>query len=867
MDKTLTITTANPKLIDANENANVDAEALLKTSNATSNDAQPLKDPQELERKYQAYNQESCLKYVRSFFNQHLDDKWFRERYSPLEYKRKVQSYKERAAFEAMAFLNEVQSSLQALVLSSAKSNSNTNTNRKVKEEDQGIGTMTALETKNDVPSFVINARLGDGIKPTNDSRDGHAHSHSANKRKYSSTSDTPHYDLISSYGLPKSHLFSFLHENTALHIMDIPSYVNEEHLMLAIKEQITTRKGARTAGDGNGNGGDNGDGDGNSDADLLPTTIICGEVVHGVCDSVRKSMERKDEFDMDVDVNNANGERGQDNAPVRPKFNESYQRSAWAIFPSAAAKEKVLGTIIGTYMDSDRGRHARDSRSTPKVIELTVDCSDPYGRYDVDGDAKGGEPVHASALASTAASVGMQGAKGADVNGIATANTNTNVDSNANGTNDGDSARIPTRRVSVFVSTSSPLKSQSTTVLSAAVSSLSRIPADKDAAIKIARTMDIMKDIPAEARLDAILDTLFSSPGFSTNDNDNGSDNRGVPNDESTCDDMLDVTIAYLRRVHLFTFYNGCIAAENIGSCLTSGNPTSVIHKRLKRADEILQKAREENADMYDDLPIREKAASDSAGMKEGVNGEKQANLNEPKDMLVMRLDDSIEKILGDLPPDLNYTSPFVVNEFIDAVASEVESLEEKTKKEWVHNHTVVDGDGRARCSFHSCRKLFKDEAFLKKHLLKKHGEHLQAELAKCHDVYMMKWWDEEEFRPVPSILVDCGSKFGLVPKHVMGAVKPCVLDPEPKLWREEDERVCREKEEDQRHREYKSSSVEIPNHSENYKKDEEQGAGNQEHFVDIDDMKDEKVELSFTNIENVQPPKKKKRKKRKLL
>lgn len=35
----------------------------------------------------------------------------------------------------------------------------------------------------------------------------------------------------------------------------------------------------------------------------------------------------------------------------------------------------------------------------------------------------------------------------------------------------------------------------------------------------------------------------------------------------------------------------------------------------------------------------------------------------------------------------------------------------------------------------------------------------------------------------------------------------------------------------------------------------------------MDVDDMKDDKVELSFSNTENIQPLKKKKRKKRKLL
>lgn len=785
-----------------------------KMKESNNNTVQQKLDPEQLKADYQAYNKDTCLKYVRSFFNKHLDDAWFRERYSPLEYKRKVQSHRERAALEATAILNEVQTSLQDI---------------RDKNKDDS-------PTKNDsaIPSFVLNARLGGGVKPTSDARDLHS---ALKKRKYSSSSETPHYDMIASSGLPKSHLFKFLQENTALHIIDIPSNVNDEHILLALKEHA------------------------NGDASLSPTAIISGEVVSGVCDAVRKSEEIINDLDMGMGINtNLNTEMGQNGnngegvcapALVSPKFSDSYQRSAWAIFFNSAAKEKILETIIGSYIDSERGSHARDSRAIPKVIEMAVDCSDPYLRYDVDADGKGGEPIPPNpTVEGKGVVVGSQ-------------RVIESTDANAHITQNAEIARIPVRQVSVFVSTSSPLKSQSSTVLSAAVSSLGRIAGDKDAAIKICRKMDIAKDIPTETRLDAILGKLFPSPGSIDMYNDDGSGNR-VSTKRTDNEDMLDVAIAYLRRVHLFTFYNGCYAVENVGSCLSPGHPTSVIHQRLKGADEILQKVREENADMYDDLPINKRNdISKEKGVSEGTG---QAFSNDPKDMLVMRLDDSIEKALNDLPPDLNAPSPFVVNESIDAVASEVESLEEKIRKEWIINHTDVDGDGRARCSFHFCRKLFKDEAFLKKHLVKKHGDHLRAELAKCHDVYMMNWWDGEVCRPVPPMLVDCGSKFGFESMPVTGAVSPCVSDPEPKLWREEEERIRKEEEEDQRYREQKTSSFEASNQNEHYKKEEVQRVGNQEQFLDIDDMKDEKVELSFTNIESVQPNKKK-RKKKKLL
>lgn len=65
------------------------------------------------------------------------------------------------------------------------------------------------------------------------------------------------------------------------------------------------------------------------------------------------------------------------------------------------------------------------------------------------------------------------------------------------------------------------------------------------------------------------------------------------------------------------------------------------------------------------------------------------------------MRLDNSIAKAIdivstGD---ELEFTSPFVVNETIDPLASEIESMEEKRKTRWLQDHSLIDENERARC------------------------------------------------------------------------------------------------------------------------------------------------------------------------
>lgn len=220
--------------------------------------------------------------------------------------------------------------------------------------------------------------------------------------------------------------------------------------------------------------------------------------------------------------------------------------------------------------------------------------------------------------------------------------------------------------------------------------------------------------------------------------------------------------------------------------------------------------------------------------------------------DLLERRLNDSIAKATDELQHNSG-GGLFYVTPDVDADAAAIEAEEQKVEVEWTSQHGIIDTDGRARCSFSFCRKLFKDEVFLEKHLKKKHFEFLKAEWAKCHDGYMMKAWDAEIHRPVPHILVDCGSNFGLVPSPVVGAT-PLAVDPEPALWQQEEARRAARQQEQEQQQQHHHAPLPPPPPSRR---------GN---FVDVDDMKEEKVELSFDAAAVIPPPKKKKKKKKLL-
>eukprot|EP00547_Thalassionema_nitzschioides_P005535 CAMPEP_0194206898 /NCGR_PEP_ID=MMETSP0156-20130528/5806_1 /TAXON_ID=33649 /ORGANISM="Thalassionema nitzschioides, Strain L26-B" /LENGTH=700 /DNA_ID=CAMNT_0038933539 /DNA_START=181 /DNA_END=2283 /DNA_ORIENTATION=+ len=605
----------------------------------------PVKD--EYKESYDEYRQRYCLNYVRQFFNEHMDDSWFRNRYSPLGRKRIVEQHLERASAEAQVVRRDL-------------------------ERDPEL--------------FMRCASLGSGIKERS----------AGLKRKHDDSKDM---------NVPTSHVLSFT--NRVVRLMDIPPHVTENQLVTALLDH--------------------------SSNPAIQIQVFSGSV------------------------------RAQD------ETNPLY-RDAFCVFESPEIKQDILSSIQKASVESEGHVPRKDDR---KVLEFDVECSDPYGRLEVEDEAGG---------------------------------------------------TVPHRKASIFIATGN--LPQRVVVLSAAVSSKDRIAKDKEAACLMARALDLMHKIPNDCRLDNLIEPLAICSN----------------------EDILDVSIAYLRRVHLFSFYNGCVRSDNFADVLSGNHPTSTIHLRLKGADDILHKAKEGTAEGNGDI----------AKLTDGEESNSKAT-----DLLVMRLDESIRKA-SEATKDW-VTNDGFVNPTVDAEASEIEVLEKQTKTEWIDHHGVVDSDGRARCSFHFCRKLFKDMNFLEKHLRKKHSEFLKAEIAKCHDSYMMRAWDGEECRPVPSILVDCGSNFGLVPSQVVGSTSPIAEDPEPELWKKEEERRKRLTEQEAQRHQHRHRRL-------NDQNDHNDGPlsappPRRNNFVDVDDMKEEKVALSFENVEvPVQPPKKKKKKKKLL-
>ena len=180
----------------------------------------------------------------------------------------------------------------------------------------------------------------------------------------------------------------------------------------------------------------------------------------------------------------------------------------------------------------------------------------------------------------------------------------------------------------------------------------------------------------------------------------------------------------------------------------------------------------------------------------------------NAKTDMLVKCLNEGITRVLKKVQEMMAQHGPScLVDDETDAAPRKIESAEQASRQEWINNHSVTDEDGQAQCLFHFCNKLFKDRAFLHKHLLKEHFDQLRAECAKCHDGLMMAAWERDNRRPVSPVLVDCGSKFGLLQSQVTGSDSPTTTDPELELWWEDRRWLA---EEEWRHREREAAAEE---------------------------------------------------------
>ena len=303
------------------------------------------------------------------------------------------------------------------------------------------------------------------------------------------------------------------------------------------------------------------------------------------------------------------------------------------------------------------------------------------------------------------------------------------------------------------------------------------RVEADTARALEIAALLDEDRSVSAETRLAAILEE------------------RAVQEALVKPTDRLDVAIAYLRRVHLVVFYGArrfrdesqllafapsvphrvkeyvppappsasaiegvmdeqVVESESTEAAAEPNSPTAPAASRGKRKH------------MDEDEDVQEMAEGEDS-METGA-GDAMGELKPPPppgrpNQRVLLTNPRIESILVELREKVNQTRNRTENPEISGSADEedaktLSALQEKTFELAVEKNLKQEKEGKCRCCFVSCNKLFKGTEFLAKHMRAKHEDFAHEALLQDAEPFMRRRFEAEPMsaRPLPPVEVE---------------------------------------------------------------------------------------------------------------
>lgn len=279
---------------------------------------------------------------------------------------------------------------------------------------------------------------------------------------------------------------------------------------------------------------------------------------------------------------------------------------------------------------------------------------------------------------------------------------------------------------------------------------------------------------------------------------------------------EKLDLTIAYLRRVH-FVVYYGCrryrdeahllssapsiirrsapyvSASEDLGAAqtptstaltttesATGAGPSSETEGVVEMKDEdhlvVVGRKREREEDGEEEEPPakeqavaadddkeegeeevsspRPRMSSQAGGPPSSLSGNREEWYRFP---FIYSMDRRIEETMKDLRARASRKAA----EKSTPEEEEVQTIlaqQEQVIDTWAEELTKPEPEGKARCAIEWCAKLFKGPDFLKKHLRSKHLELISNRLQKVTIPYMLLRYDAEELlnRPLPLLPVE---------------------------------------------------------------------------------------------------------------
>lgn len=295
--------------------------------------------------------------------------------------------------------------------------------------------------------------------------------------------------------------------------------------------------------------------------------------------------------------------------------------------------------------------------------------------------------------------------------------------------------------------------------VLPEHMSSSRRLRADLVRALEIAALLDAERNLPGDQRLQSLL--AAAGP--------------------LSVVQRLDVTIAYLRRVHLVAYYSGkrfrdeahLLAQAPSPTFRSAAAPEDTLTPQAADSDlagleavhAALSSAEREDEEKEKDKVQEEREAEEEAEAEERDREDDRSPSEQPPQIATTvavassssassassstsdRRIDALLKALQSPAPSVDQSD-----------AADLKALLDKTFEGLVRARCKFEDDGKCRCCFEYCKKLFKAYDFLAKHMRGKHPEFGLEQSLRHAEGYMRRRYQAEPLpaRPLPPVEVE---------------------------------------------------------------------------------------------------------------
>uniref|UniRef100_A0A7S3H9X4 C2H2-type domain-containing protein n=1 Tax=Spumella elongata TaxID=89044 RepID=A0A7S3H9X4_9STRA len=305
------------------------------------------------------------------------------------------------------------------------------------------------------------------------------------------------------------------------------------------------------------------------------------------------------------------------------------------------------------------------------------------------------------------------------------------------------------------------------------------RVQADLGRALELASLLDELRDVPAELRLATILEE------------------SAVIEALVKPTDKLDVTIAYLRRTHLVNYY-GARKYRDESQLLQYAPSVLLREKEYVPLPEPVEGAMEEEAAVEEtpapSIGSKRKHRDEEEGeAEEGETEDFSADANAAPAVVdgmeveavapaapaarpvkkfpqVATSNPRVEAILVELRALVAAKEQRAANPELPGTADEEDAKvllvqQEKTFDRCVETKLSQEKEGKCRCCYVSCAKLFKGLDFLTKHMHLKHEDFALDELLMDAEPFLRKRFEADPMnaRPLPPVEVEWNNRTDL--------------------------------------------------------------------------------------------------------